>query len=54
MCVLPDTDLDGAKTVAEHLLMAVADQAIAHQHSDVAPHVTVSIGVTSKQLSICQ
>lgn len=46
-CVLPETPLDAAHAVAEKLRVAVADLGLIHEHSSVAEHVTVSIGVAS-------
>ncbi len=46
-CLLPGTDLDGAKLVAERLLWAVRGLGIVHAHSGVAPLVTVSLGVAT-------
>lgn len=43
--VLPDTDAGGAARVAARCREAIATEAIAHETSMVAPHVTVSIGV---------
>ncbi len=45
--VLPETGLAGAKQVAEHVRRAVAGLKIRHEHSEVAKHLTVSIGVAS-------
>jgi diguanylate cyclase (GGDEF)-like protein len=45
--LLPQTDDDGADLVAQRLLEAVSSLRIAHDGSDVAPHVTVSIGIAS-------
>ena len=47
VALLPDSDLEGALTVAEDCLEALADADIPHVNSDVAPHVTVSIGVAA-------
>ena len=47
VCLLPATDLAGAKAKAEELRGAVQALGIRHAASDVAPVVTVSIGVTS-------
>ncbi|MBF0153536.1 MAG: diguanylate cyclase [Magnetococcales bacterium] len=46
-CVLPDTNTDGALGVANKLLHAVRELTIPHQHSKVADHVTMSIGVAT-------
>jgi len=43
--VLPDTDAKGAEHIAARCREAVANQAIEHEASTVAPHVTISIGV---------
>lgn len=43
--ILPDTDAQGAQTVAEQVLQAVQDLAIPHATSPVAPHLTLSIGI---------
>jgi diguanylate cyclase (GGDEF)-like protein len=49
IAILPDTDLDGAKKIAEQMRARVEDMAIPHGHSDISPSVTVSIGVTGQQ-----
>jgi two-component system chemotaxis family response regulator WspR len=43
--VLPNTTAEGACTVAEQLRRLVAERAIPHAASEVAPHVTFSMGV---------
>jgi diguanylate cyclase (GGDEF)-like protein len=45
VCVLAETDLEGALTVARQQLQSVAEMNLAHEKSPVAPHVTVSLGV---------
>jgi diguanylate cyclase (GGDEF)-like protein len=45
--LLPATDRHGASVVAQRVLAAVQQLAIPHAASDCAPHVTVSIGVSS-------
>jgi len=45
--VLPNTDENGASYVADKLLKNIRDMAIPHETSDVADHVTISIGVAS-------
>ena len=45
--VLPETGLAGATRVAEHVRRAVAALKIRHEHSEVAKHLTVSIGVAA-------
>jgi diguanylate cyclase (GGDEF)-like protein len=47
-CLLPDTGLAGAMTVAKQLREQVFAQQIPHAESSVAPVVTVSLGVCSK------
>jgi len=45
--VLPNTDEDGARTMAEKLLNRVRDCCIPHERSDAAAIVTISIGGTT-------
>jgi len=45
--LLPGTDAGQALAMAERLRQSVADRGVPHAASDVAPHVTVSIGVAS-------
>ncbi len=47
VALLPEVDLEGARKVAEQCRQAVAAAEIPHVTSDVAPHVTVSIGVAA-------
>ncbi|MGW8370069.1 MAG: GGDEF domain-containing protein [Gammaproteobacteria bacterium] len=43
--VLPDTDLDGGRIIAERVRGAVEAERIPHGASDVSPNVTISAGV---------
>ena len=43
--LLPETDLEGARKVAESLRETVAAMQISHAHSLAAEHITISIGV---------
>ncbi len=45
--LLSNTELEGARKVAERLRASVADLGIPHADSRVAPHVTISLGVAS-------
>lgn len=45
VCLLPETDGEGAASVAERLRETVAGQRLPHVVSPVADHVTVSLGV---------
>ncbi len=47
VALLPEADLEGALKVAEQCRLAVAAAGIPHVTSDVAAHVTVSIGVAA-------
>ncbi|MCW2235791.1 PleD family two-component system response regulator [Azospirillum canadense] len=47
VCLLPETDADGAASVAERLRETVAGQRLPHALSPVADHVTISLGVAS-------
>jgi len=46
--ILPDTDINGATVVAEHLRAAVESLNIPHAHSTVTDHVTISLGISEK------
>lgn len=48
----PDTGVDGVKELAERVRSAVASKAIEHAGSPVAPHVTISIGVSVAQTGL--
>jgi diguanylate cyclase (GGDEF)-like protein len=43
----PETDVDGARTLAEQLRSKVGSLCLPHEYSDVAPCVTVSVGYAS-------
>ena len=45
--IMPATNLDGACHLAEKLLAAVRDLQIPHAYSNVAPYVTISLGIAS-------
>jgi diguanylate cyclase (GGDEF)-like protein len=45
--VLPNTDAEGARTIAESIRASVQQLAILHAGSDVSPFVTLSLGVAS-------
>lgn len=45
--ILPDTDSEGALQVAQAMRAKVAALKLEHGYSDVAPHVTVSLGVST-------
>ena len=47
VCVLPETDLEGAVILAEKVRQAVRAAKIPHAFSPVRPHVTLSMGVAS-------
>ncbi len=44
-CILPETDLRGAVTIAEKIRQTIVDCAIPHDSSKAAAHVTASLGV---------
>ncbi len=52
VCLLPQTDLAGAMQVAQHLGQLVFDLQMAHADSGVAPVVTVSLGVCSRDVGV--
>jgi diguanylate cyclase (GGDEF)-like protein/PAS domain S-box-containing protein len=45
VCVLPETDVNGAKVLAETLRQAIAALKLSNPDSDVSPYVTISLGV---------
>ncbi|MEI1377926.1 PleD family two-component system response regulator [Nostoc sp. UHCC 0926] len=46
--ILPNTDTEGATHVADKICHAVRTLAIPHQNSQVSPHVTISVGLTTE------
>ena len=48
VAVLPGTEIEGAKQLAEAMRENVLKLAIAHKTSTVHPHVTISLGVASR------
>jgi len=46
-CILPDTKFDDAMALATNMERRVREQEIAHENSDVAPVVTISIGFST-------
>jgi diguanylate cyclase (GGDEF)-like protein len=47
LVLLPGTAITGARQVAQRMVQAVADLAIPHAASDVAPVVTICIGIAT-------
>lgn len=45
--ILPDTELEGGRVVAENMRQAIAEHNISHQDSPVSDRVTMSFGVAS-------
>lgn len=45
--VLPATEIDGAETFAKQLQEMIANKEIAHEGSETASHVTISMGIAS-------
>jgi len=45
--VLPETGYSGAQAVAEEIRKAIQELAITHEYSEIASHVTVSVGIAS-------
>jgi two-component system chemotaxis family response regulator WspR len=46
--VLPHTDIGGAVKLAEVLCQKIRSMKIPHAHSNVADHITISMGITSR------
>ena len=49
VCVLPETDLNGAAIIATSILNAIRDCKIPHNHSKIEDIVTVSIGCACRR-----
>lgn len=47
--ILPETELEGAKAVAETIRIAIDKLALSHGYSKAADHITISAGVSSIQ-----
>ena len=47
VCVLPETDQEGARIVADQVMVQMADLALPHAFSPVSRWVTVSVGVAT-------
>jgi diguanylate cyclase (GGDEF)-like protein len=47
--ILPDSDMEGSRIVADKLRVAVSDLNIPHDKSAIDDHITVSIGIASCQ-----
>ena len=45
VCILPETDLEGAECVADNIIKAINAAQIEHQGSKISQHVTLSIGL---------
>jgi diguanylate cyclase (GGDEF)-like protein/PAS domain S-box-containing protein len=45
--VMPNTNKEGATVVAEKLIDAIRSSKIKHEYSDIADHITVSIGIAT-------
>ncbi|NLW23277.1 MAG: diguanylate cyclase [Tissierellia bacterium] len=50
-CILPDTDIDGAVTVAKNIQQEISKLKIEHNKSPVSRFITVSFGVVTVQYS---
>jgi len=47
VAVLPETNAQGAAFIAEAMRTIVSDQALSHENSGAADHVTISVGVAT-------
>lgn len=45
ICVMPNTSVEGAQELATHIINTLKVEALPHHYSDVAKHVTLSIGI---------
>jgi diguanylate cyclase (GGDEF)-like protein len=49
VCVLPETDREGARIVADQVMAQMEDLALPHAYSSVSSRVTVSVGVATAE-----
>ena len=49
--ILPNTDKDGARVIADRLLNSIRALELPHKSSATAPHVTISIGGTTSRVT---
>jgi len=49
--LMPATDLEGAKYIANNIRVNIESSAINHAHSAVSEHVTVSIGISASNFN---
>jgi len=47
ICVLPETDARGAATIGQKLCQHIAKLNIPHAYSEIASHITISLGVAT-------
>lgn len=47
VCILPETDPEGARAVAETIQQSVATLRLPHEFSEAADHVTISLGIAT-------
>ena len=52
VCLLPDTTLEGAVQIGEQLRSNIVDLKIPHDHSQIANHVTLSVGCATATPSL--
>jgi len=45
--ILPETDIDGAQSIAENVRGAIEQLNLSHQYSSIAKHITISSGVAT-------
>ena len=50
--ILPDTTVEGASHIAEKIRRAVAEARIPHDASEIAPHITISLGVAEARVPL--
>lgn len=48
VAVLAGTDLPGARHMAERMRLRVAELRLPHEHSQIGPHVTISLGLAAE------
>ncbi|KXI30943.1 GGDEF domain-containing protein [Paraglaciecola hydrolytica] len=45
VCILPDTNLAGAKDIANNIMHSISEAKVKHEYSTVTPFITISMGI---------
>ena len=47
ICILPDTNEEGAREIAERVMAKIAAMKIPHGQSEISPYITLSLGIAT-------